>query len=224
MSGKDAMQLINGYPAYMRDSIEKVAATRAQRIKDGSPAPLSAEGREEVLRDWHPDYKADRKRDLAIGVSVGARMPHEVADVLEAYPLVGSDAIDLSSPDIEVQVLILGSGGAANVAALFAMEEGIAPDQILMASKLRHGDCNSIMAQGGIQAADRAVDSPAIHYLDVLGGGHYTNKPELVRALVSDGPMIIDWHEKLGALYDKVDGEYLEVARDRVAAALAEGD
>jgi len=210
VSGKDAMQLINGYPEYMRDSIEKVAATRAQRIKDGPPAPLSAEGREEILRDWHPDYKADRKRDLTIGVSKGARMPHEVADVLEAYPLVGSDAIDLSSPDIEVQVLILGGGGAASVAALFAVEEGIAPEQILMASKLRHGDCNSIMAQGGIQAADRAVDSPAIHYLDVLGGGHYTNKPELVRALVNDGPMIIDWHEKLGALYDKVDGRYLE--------------
>lgn len=210
MSGKDSMRLVNGYPAYMRESIEKVAATRAQRLKDGPLAPLSAAGREEVLRDWHPDYKAERKRNLAIGVSKGARMPHEVADVLEAYPLVGPDTIDLSSPDFEVQVLILGGGGAASVAALFALETGIPADQILMASKLRHGDCNSIMAQGGIQAADRAVDSPAIHYLDVLGGGHYTNKPELVRALVNDGPMIIDWHEKLGALYDKVDGEYLE--------------
>ena len=210
MSAKDSMQLINGYPAYMRESIEKVAATRAQRIKEGSPAPMSAEEREEVLTNWHPDYKADRKRDLAIGVSKGARMPHEVADVLEAYPVVSADQIDVSLPDIEVQVLILGGGGAANVAALHAVGAGIAPEQILMASKLRLGDCNSIMAQGGIQAADRAVDSPAIHYLDVLGGGHYTNNPELVRALVNDGPMIIDWHEKLGALYDKVDGNYLE--------------
>ena len=210
MSAKDSMQLINGYPAYMRESIEKVAATRAQRIKEGSPAPMSAEGREDVLSNWHPDYKADRKRDLAIGVSKGARMPHEVADVLEAYPVVSADQIDVSSPDIEVQVLILGGGGAANVAALHAVEAGIAPEQILMASKLRLGDCNSIMAQGGIQAADRAVDSPAIHYVDVLGGGHYTNKPELVKALVTDGPMIIDWHEKLGALYDKADGDYLE--------------
>jgi len=210
VSAKDSMQLINGYPAYMRESIEKVAATRAQRIKEGSPAPMSAEEREEVLTNWHPDYKADRKRDLAIGVSKGARMPHEVADVLEAYPVVSADQIDVSLPDIEVQVLILGGGGAANVAALHAVGAGIAPEQILMASKLRLGDCNSIMAQGGIQAADRAVDSPAIHYLDVLGGGHYTNNPELVRALVNDGPMIIDWHEKLGALYDKVDGNYLE--------------
>ncbi len=210
MSGQDSTKLIGGYPATMRESIEKVEATRKQRLQDGPPTPMSPEQREEVLNEWHPDYKADRKRDLAVGPSKGARMPHEVADLFEAYPLVEPGAVDLSKPDLAVQVLILGGGGAASVAALFAREEGIPTDDILMVTKLRHGDCNSIMAQGGIQAADREPDSPAIHYLDVLGGGHYTNKPELVRALVTDGPMLIDWHEQLGALYDKVDGQYLE--------------
>jgi len=210
VSGQDSTKLIGGYPATMRESIEKVEATRKQRLQDGPPTPMSPEQREEVLNEWHPDYKADRKRDLAVGPSKGARMPHEVADLFEAYPLVEPGAVDLSKPDLAVQVLILGGGGAASVAALFAREEGIPTDDILMVTKLRHGDCNSIMAQGGIQAADREPDSPAIHYLDVLGGGHYTNKPELVRALVTDGPMLIDWHEQLGALYDKVDGQYLE--------------
>jgi len=210
VSGESAAKLIGGYPAYMRDSIEKVEATRKQRLKDGPPEPMSAQQRDEVLREWHPDYKADKKRDLAVGPSKGARMPHEVANLLEAYPLVDPAAVDLSNPDLDVQVLILGGGGAASVAALFTREEGIPTEDILMVTKLRHGDCNSIMAQGGIQAADRESDSPAIHYLDVLGGGHYTNKPELVRALVSDGPMMIDWHETLGVLYDKVDGRYLE--------------
>jgi len=206
----ESTQLIGGYPAYMRESIEKVEATRAKRLQDGPLSPMTAEEREQVLSEWHPDYKADKKRDLAVGPSKGARMPQEVADLFEAYPLVAPDSIDLSTPDLETQVLILGGGGAASVAALFAREEGIPTEDILMVTKLRHGDCNSIMAQGGIQAADREPDSPAIHYLDVLGGGHYTNKPELVRALVSDGPMLIDWHEKLGAVYDKVDGRYLE--------------
>ena len=210
MNGERKAKLIGGYPAAMRESIKKVEATRKQRLQDGPPAPMSAVQREEVLREWHPDYKADKKRDLLVGPSKGARMPHEVADLLEAYPLVDSREIDLSKPDLDVQVLILGGGGAASVAALFAQYEGIPTDDILMVTKLRHGDCNSIMAQGGIQAADREPDSPAIHYLDVLGGGHYTNRPELVRALVTDGPMMIDWHEKLGALYDKVDGRYLE--------------
>ena len=210
MSGQDGTKLIGGYPAYMRESIEKVVATRARRLQEGPPAAMTAEQREQVLSEWHPDYKADKKRDLAVGPSKGARMPHEVADLFEAYPLVEPGSIDLSKPDLDIQVLILGGGGAASVSALFAREEGIPTEDILMVTKLRHGDCNSIMAQGGIQAADRENDSPAIHYLDVLGGGHYTNKPELVRALVSDGPMLVDWHEKLGAIYDKADGQYLE--------------
>ena len=203
-------ELIRGYPLAMRASIEKVEATRAARLKAGPPAAMSAAEREEILKQFHPDYKPEKKRALAIGPSAGAVMPHEVADVLEAHPLIEPRSIDLKKVDTEVQVLILGGGGAATVAALFAHAEGIPREEILIATKLRHGDCNSIMAQGGIQAADRPEDSPAIHYLDVLGGGHYTNKPDLVRALVSDGPMIIDWHERLGVMYDKVDGNYLE--------------
>ncbi len=210
MSQATAGGLKGGYPDYMRESIAKVEATRAQRLKDGSPKAMTADQREEVLQAWHPDYKADKKRALSVGPSKGELMPHEVADLFEAYPVIDPKVIDLSSPDIETQVLILGGGGAASVAALFAHEEGIPAEDILMITKLRHGDCNSVMAQGGIQAADRAPDSPAIHYLDVLGGGHYTNNPDLVKALVNDGPLMIDWHEKLGALYDKVDGEYLE--------------
>jgi len=200
----------DGYPDDMRASIAKVEETRARRLKEGTRAPLSAEARAELLEAWHPDYKADRKREVAVGPSKGDRMPHEVVDLLEARPSVEPAAVDLSSPDFDVSVLILGGGGAASVAALFAVEEGIAPADVLMVTKLRHGDCNSVMAQGGIQAADRENDSPAIHYLDVLGGGHYTNEPSLARALVEDGPRMIAWHESLGVLYDKVDGEYLE--------------
>ena len=194
----------------MRESIAKVETTRQRRIEEGPVQAMGAEQRAELLKAWHPDYKSDKKRAVRVGPSAGELMPHEVADLLEAYPAVDPRSVDLSSPDIEVQVLILGGGGAASVAALFAHEEGIPTEQILMVSKLRHGDCNTIMAQGGIQAADRATDSPAIHYLDVLGGGHYTNRPELARALVQDGPRMIRWHETLGVLYDKADGEYLE--------------
>jgi len=205
-----AERLIGGYPASMRESIEKVAASRAKRLKAGPPAPLDAAGREEILQKFHPDYKGEKKRAVKVGPSAGELMPHEVADLLEAHPVVDPASIDLAHPDLSVKVLILGGGGAGSVAALFAREEGIPTDQILITTKLRHGDCNSIMAQGGIQAADRPQDSPAIHYLDVLGGGHYTNQPELVEGLVHDAPMIIDWHERLGVMYDKVDGSYLE--------------
>ena len=47
------------------------------------------------------------------------------------------------------------------------------------------------------------MDSPAQHYLDVMGGGHYANVPELVEKLVCDGPIAINWLDKLGVLFDK---------------------
>ena len=58
-------------------------------------------------------------------------------------------------------------------------------------------------AQGGIQAADKPTDSPAIHYLDVVGGGHYSNVPELVEALVMDAPYVIHWLEEMGCMFNK---------------------
>jgi len=58
-------------------------------------------------------------------------------------------------------------------------------------------------AQAGTQAADRPNDSPVIHYLDTMGGGRFTNIPELVEALVKDAPSAIKWLESLGVNWDK---------------------
>ncbi len=53
-------------------------------------------------------------------------------------------------------------------------------------TKLRIGDANTMMAEGGIQAADKENDSPVQHYLDCFGGGHFAAKPELVKRLVME--------------------------------------
>ncbi len=203
-------ELIRGYPQYMRKSIERVEATRAKRLESGPPSPMTAEERENILNKYHPDYKPEKKRKLALGISAGEIVPNEMADMLEAHPLFDPADVDLSHIDYDVSLLVIGGGGAGTAAAIFAHQEGIAAEDILVVTKLRHGDSNSIMAQGGIQAADRPEDSPAIHYLDVIGGGHYANKPELVRALVLDAPKIIRWHEDIGVMYDKQDRKYLE--------------
>ncbi|MFW6421658.1 MAG: FAD-binding protein [Candidatus Bipolaricaulota bacterium] len=195
------------YTASMRESIEKVEATREQRIKEEVPR-MDADERDEVLNKYHPDYREDAMRELAVGPNKGARVPQELADLFEAYPVVDPAEIDLDQVDYDVDVLIIGGGGAGTVAALWAVQEGLDPEDVLITTKLRHGDANSMMAQGGIQAADKPEDSPAIHYLDALGGGHFSNKPELVRALTEDAPGIIKWHEELGVMYDKdEDGE-----------------
>ena len=196
------MNLIKGYPESMRESIEKVEKTREKRLKE-KYQQMSLDERDEVLNKYHPDYKPEVKRKLSIGSSKGEIVPMEVADLIESYPLVSEKDIDLTSIDYDVDLLIIGGGGAGTMAGIWATYEGIDPQNILMTTKLRHGDSNSIMAQGGIQAADKANDSPEIHYLDVIGGGHFANEPELVEALVSDGPAIIKWFESKGVMFDK---------------------
>jgi len=206
------MEIIRGYPDYMRESIEKVEKTRPKRLK-ATFESMTLEEREEILHEYHPDYKPEAKREISFGPSKGQKVPLEVADLIEAHPLVNPDDVDLSHIDYENDILIIGGGGGGTVAALWAYYSGIPVENILIVTKLRHGDSNSMMAQGGIQTADREVDSPPRHYLDAIGGGHFTNKPELVRALTMDAPKIIKWHEELGVMYDKDEqGVMMELA------------
>jgi succinate dehydrogenase / fumarate reductase flavoprotein subunit len=201
-----------GYPDYMREYIKIVEETRERRLKERYRR-LSPDERMELLKVWHPDYKEGTKRPIKIGPSAGLMVPHEVANLIEAYPLIDPKDIDLSRIDYDVDILVIGSGGAGTSAAIWANIEGIPAENILIATKLRFGDANTKMAQGGIQAADRPNDSPARHFLDIMGGGLYANDPELVRELVRDAPFIIKWLEDLGVIFDKEpDGTMIEVS------------
>jgi succinate dehydrogenase / fumarate reductase flavoprotein subunit len=184
----------------MRESIQKVTESRPKRVGVQFQR-LTMEQAEEVLHDYHPDFKEEQKRKVLVGPNQGDQANHEFADVLEAHPAIMPGDVDLEKVDWDVDVLIIGGGGAGCSAALMAHKAGV---KVLLATKLRMGDANTMMAQGGIQAATKSTDSPPIHYLDVMGGGHFTNKPELVEALVHDAPMVIKWHEELGVMYDKL--------------------
>lgn len=187
------------YPESMRVSIARVEATRRRRMQETFPR-LSLEERQALLEAFHPDYKPGTFRPLAVGPNRGDPVPHELADLLEARSRLDPDTFDLSRVDYETEVLVIGGGGAGTAAALLAQENGA---QVLIATKLRWGDANTMMAQGGIQAADKPNDSPALHYLDVMGGGGFANIPELVKALVWDAPLVIRWLEELGVMFDK---------------------
>lgn len=187
------------YTAAMRESIARVEATRAERQHETFPR-LEHEEAQRVLRQFHPDYVAEGMREVLVGRNQGSRTPLELADVLEAAPVITPLVVDLDRIDLETDVLVIGGGGAGASAALLAHENGA---QVTLVTKLRFGDANTMMAQGGIQAADKPSDSPALHYLDVIGGGHFTNVPELVEALVMDAPYVIHWLEELGCMFNK---------------------
>jgi len=181
--------------------VEKTRPERLARKKKGEEFPLmSLEERAEVLKH-HPDYTEEGRREIKVGPSKGYRVAHEIVDMLEARSRVDPDAIDLSRIDAETDVLVIGGGGAGTAAALLAQEHGA---KAIIATKLRHGDANTMMAEGGIQAASKQwKDSPYIHYLDVMGGGHFTNVPELVNTLVTQAPSAISWLESLGVALSK---------------------
>jgi succinate dehydrogenase/fumarate reductase flavoprotein subunit len=192
------------YPEALKELIKKVEATRPARVarkKAGEEVPFMSLDERAATLDFHPDIKEEGRRELQVGPSKGYRIAHEYADMLEARPRVDPEKIDLSKVDIETDVLVIGGGGAGTSAALLAQEGGA---KVLMATKLRHGDANTMMAEGGIQAASKThKDSPYFHYMDVMGGGHFVNDPELVDALVSEAPDVIKWLEHLGMNFSK---------------------
>ena len=187
------------YPESMQPSIEKLNATRQFRMTQQIPL-LPPDQKQALLEGFHPDYKKGTMRELLLGPNKGDKTPHELANLFEAYTATDPAQANLTCPDYDVDVLVIGGGGAGVSAALVAQAAGA---NVLLVTKLRVADANTTMAQGGIQAADKSNDSPAIHYLDVLGGGGYKNKPDLARALAYDAPAIIAWLEEMGVMFDK---------------------
>ncbi len=193
------------YTDELKSLIKVVEKTRPQRLarkKQGEEFPqMSLDEAEAILKKYHPDYKEEGRRELKVGPSKGYQIAQEFADLLEAWSRINPDKIDLSRVDIETDVLIIGGGGAGTAAALLAEQNGA---RVTVATKLRHGDANTMMAEGGIQAATKIEkDSACLHYLDTLGGGHFKNEPELVHTLVTQAPEILRWLEGLGVMFDK---------------------
>jgi succinate dehydrogenase/fumarate reductase flavoprotein subunit len=193
------------YTEELKQLMKRVEETRPQRLAEkrgGREFPrMSLAEKENRLRMFHPSYKEGSLRELKIGPSKGYSVPPEICEILESWSRIEPGQIDLSKIAYETDVLVIGGGGAGTAAALLAQEHGA---KVTIATKLRHGDANTMMAEGGIQAVSQpGKDSPYYHYLDTMGGGHFANIPELVYTLVTRAPSVIQWLEELGAMFDK---------------------
>ena len=187
------------YSEQFKASLALVEASREKNIAL-EPTRMTAEQKETVLASFHPDYKVDEFTTLSIGANKGDKVPKELAEILQAHSRINADSVDLSAPDYETDVLVIGGGGAGASAAIEAHEAGAS---VTVVTKLRMGDANTMMAEGGIQAADKPNDSPAIHFIDAFGGGHFAAKRELLSKLVCDAPEAIKWLSELGVEFDK---------------------
>jgi len=182
------------------NELAKIVAEKRPVNAPMEPRRMTADEKDALLAEFHPDYKQGEFSVLEVGANKGEKVPTQLASLLQGHSRINPDDVDLSNPDYDTDVLIIGGGGAGASAAIEADDAGV---KAMIVTKLRIGDANTMMAEGGIQAADKPNDSPAIHYIDAFGGGHFAAKPELVAKLVTKAPECILWLNKLGVEFDK---------------------
>jgi succinate dehydrogenase/fumarate reductase flavoprotein subunit len=176
---------------------EIVHKTRDARRKQTLPKYAPAE-RDTLIKKYHPDFRESAYRPITFGPNAGEKTVRELAALLEGNSVVPMD-LDLT-PQYTCDVLVVGGGGAGCAAALHAHAQGA---RVMLATKLRLGDSNTVMAQGGMQIAVTNEDSPVTHFLDTLKGGHMKNDHDLLKVMVEEGPSIAKWLLSLGVLFDR---------------------
>jgi len=181
---------------WAKDSLNKLEITREARLRS-KPLEIGENDTQKLLHQYHPDYLG-MQRKVRIGPNAdNGKFPHKLADLLESDSQLPLDFEP--SVDIETDVLIVGGGGAGASAALALEGSGLS---VHLATKLRLGDSNTVMAEGGIQAALGVNDSSRRHFADAYVGGHGRNNPELLRLLCENSADTIRWLGQLGCILD----------------------
>lgn len=135
---------------------------------------------------------------LNYGVNKGDKVPIELKNRLEQRIDPNLFKLDLKNIDYKTDVVIIGTGGAGLSAAIEAAENGA---NVLMLTKDKLGLSNTVLAQGGIQAATEPDDSPEQHFEDTIKGGNNKGKRDLVKKLAQEAPQNLLWLESLGVKF-----------------------
>ncbi|MBV8915822.1 MAG: FAD-binding protein [Acetobacteraceae bacterium] len=178
------------------EAVPYEAALAAYRAGAGTPAAHAVD-EAALLAGFHPD-RSGASETLLVGPNRGENCPAGLARQLQSNALI--DDVDIAGAQLAAtDVLVVGGGGAGCAAALAAEAAGA---KVVLATKLRLGDCNTVMAEGGIQAAVGAEDSPQLHFQDTMRAGHGAAERQLVAQMVLDGPDVIRWLIRLGVSFD----------------------
>jgi succinate dehydrogenase / fumarate reductase, flavoprotein subunit len=113
----------------------------------------------------------------------------------------------------DLDVLIIGAGGAGLRAALGALAQGA---KVGVVCKSLLGKAHTVMAEGGIAAAMANVDSAddwRTHFRDTMRGGKFLNNWRMAQLHAQEAPDRVRELEHWGALFDRTkDGEILQRA------------
>ncbi|WP_340020682.1 L-aspartate oxidase [Paenibacillus sp. FSL K6-1096] len=124
---------------------------------------------------------------------------------------------------VKTDCLVIGSGIAGLFTAIKASEDR----KVIMITKKAVLESNTRYAQGGIAAVISEEDSPMYHRQDTLLAGAGLNSSSAVDVLVNEGPEGVRELIRLGAIFDKENGELAltqEGAHSRRRILHANGD
>ena len=123
------------YSKEFKKSLKAVEAAREDNIAL-EPRRMTADEKDILLAAYHPDYKKSEFSTLKIGPNKGEQVPHELCEMLEAHSRIKADDVDLNDVTYDVDVLIIGGGGAGASAAIEADNVGA---KTMIVTKLRIG-------------------------------------------------------------------------------------
>ena len=170
------------YSKEFEASLKAVEAAREANIAY-EPVRMTAQEKDDLLAAYHPDYKKSEFSVLKIGPNKGEEVPHELCEMLQAHSRIKASDVDLNDVRYDVDVLIIGGGGAGASAAIEADNAGA---KTMIVTKLRIGDANTMMAEGGIQAV--AVNTLGVLYVVEKGGDTIQSMADLAgRTILSTG-------------------------------------
>ena len=89
----------------MMESVKKVEATREKRMGT-EPRRLSAEEKDALLKEFHPDYNPDAFAQIKVGPNKGQKVPKELGHLLHSNSRLLNHPIDLNKIDYDVDVLL----------------------------------------------------------------------------------------------------------------------
>ena len=78
---------------------------------------MTAEEKDTLLKAFHPDYREEAFAEIKIGPNKGQKAPKELTHLLHSNSRLLTDKVDLDKVDYDVDVLVIGGGGAGSSAA-----------------------------------------------------------------------------------------------------------
>jgi len=105
---------------------------------------------------------------------------------------------------IQTDILIIGMGGAAQMAALNVFDANPAVKILIVTKALKgKGGC-SRMVQGGFNVVLNAADAHEKHLADTLTGGKFINNQDLAKLLVEQAtPTVKEMETRYGCFFDR---------------------